>query len=303
MTNTQKLQWHPAFCSALELELIDNKKDLHYYREFNLSSKPLQMDMLVIEKHEKVVIKNEIGHIFRKHNIFEYKGPGDQLNIDTLFKVLAYACLYKSLGKTVNDVSAKEITVTLVRWAKPNELFSVLREDGYSVEKAYEGIYYIKGIIDLPVQIVVIREVLGELHKSLKMLSYDLTIQEARRFVKAFGKLSEQGDKNNVDAVLQVGATANKLVFDEIRSDKDMCEALRELMKDDLEQAEAKGIVIGEAKGIVIGENKGRITSIIDFVLDGTISLETGAEKAKMTVEAFKSLLEEYKATGKIVLN
>ena len=78
-----------------------------------------------------------------------------------------------------------------------------------------------------------------------------------------------------------------------------MCEALRELMKDDLEQAEA----IGEAKGIVIGENKGRITSIIDFVLDGTISLETGAEKAKMTVEAFKNLLEEYKATGKIVLN
>ena len=82
-----------------------------------------------------------------------------------------------------------------------------------------------------------------------------------------------------------------------------MCEALRELMKDDLEQAEAKGIAIGEAQGIVIGENKGRITSIIDFVLDGTISLETGAEKAKMTVEAFKSLLEEYKATGKIVLN
>ena len=32
-----------------------------------------------------------------------------------------------------------------------------------------------------------------------------------------------------------------------------MCEALRELMKDDLEQAEAKGIAIGEAKGIVIG--------------------------------------------------
>ena len=51
------------------------------------------------------------------------------------------------------------------------------------------------------------------------------------------------------------------------------------------------------------GEARGKLESIIDFVLDGTISLETGAEKAKMTEEAFKSLLEEYKATGKIVLN
>lgn len=67
------------------------------------------------------------------------------------------------------------------------------------------------------------------------------------------------------------------------RSNVTMCEFLDKLI--------AKGETIGELKGI------------IKLVLDGTISIETGAEKANLTVEAFKTLIEEYKATGNIVLN
>ena len=45
-----KIQWHPAFCAAAELELRFNKDDLEFKREYNLSKKPLQMDLLIIEK-------------------------------------------------------------------------------------------------------------------------------------------------------------------------------------------------------------------------------------------------------------
>ena len=45
-----KIQWHPAFCAAAELELRSNKGDLEFKREYNLSKKPLQMDLLIIEK-------------------------------------------------------------------------------------------------------------------------------------------------------------------------------------------------------------------------------------------------------------
>lgn len=44
----KRIQWHPAFCSAMRLELKDNKNELDYYNEYNLSSKPLQMDLLVV---------------------------------------------------------------------------------------------------------------------------------------------------------------------------------------------------------------------------------------------------------------
>ena len=70
-----KLQWHPAFCAAAELELRLNKADLEFKREYNLSKKPLQMDLLIIEKRKNVQIQNEIGRIFRRHNVIEYKSP------------------------------------------------------------------------------------------------------------------------------------------------------------------------------------------------------------------------------------
>ena len=58
------------------------------------------------------------------------------------------------------------------------------------------------------------------------------------RIIAEVSKLKEQGDKNNADAVLQISACVNKTIFEKIRGEEDMCEALRELMADDLKNAE-----------------------------------------------------------------
>ena len=41
---SQKLQWHPAFCSALRLELLEDAENLEFTDEFQLTEKPLQID-------------------------------------------------------------------------------------------------------------------------------------------------------------------------------------------------------------------------------------------------------------------
>ena len=71
----KKLQWHPAFCSALRLELLEDAENLEFTDEFQLTEKPLQIDCTVVKVKKDCKIKNEIGKIFRKHNIFEYKSP------------------------------------------------------------------------------------------------------------------------------------------------------------------------------------------------------------------------------------
>ena len=38
---SQKLQWHPAFCSALRLELLEDAENLEFTDEFQLTEKPL----------------------------------------------------------------------------------------------------------------------------------------------------------------------------------------------------------------------------------------------------------------------
>ena len=45
-----KTQWHSAFCSAMELVLQDDREYLDFIREYNLNTKPLEVDLLVIKK-------------------------------------------------------------------------------------------------------------------------------------------------------------------------------------------------------------------------------------------------------------
>ncbi len=70
-----KIQWHPGFVAAMDLEFGENRKDLIYEKEYNLNTKPLEIDLLVIKKDSDVQIVNEIGKLFRGHNIVEYKSP------------------------------------------------------------------------------------------------------------------------------------------------------------------------------------------------------------------------------------
>ncbi len=142
--NNTKIQWHPAFCSAIQLELKADKGNLTYHREHNLNAKPLQIDLSVIKKAPNIVVDNEIGKLFREHNIMEYKSPGASLNIDTFYKVLAYACLYKSSREHVDFARADDITISMVRNQMPIKLLRSFKTHNYQVMNPYEGIYYIQ---------------------------------------------------------------------------------------------------------------------------------------------------------------
>lgn len=207
------IQWHPAFYAAAELELSANREELDFQREYNLSKKPLQIDLLVIKKLDDVRIENEIGHIFKGYNIIEYKSPGDGMTIDDLFKTVGYACIYKSLGETVDQIPINQITVSLFREGYPEELFHSLGSYGFTVEKRSNGIYYVRGLF-IPVQVVVMKELNSDKHRSLKILSRNALEEDIRCFVESAQNFTRQGERANVDAVLQVSMSANYKLYE-----------------------------------------------------------------------------------------
>lgn len=81
--NDTKIQWHPGFVAAMDLELKEDRKNLIFEKEYNLNTKPLEIDLLVIKKKPSTRISNEIGRFFRGHNVLEYKSPDDHLDVDT----------------------------------------------------------------------------------------------------------------------------------------------------------------------------------------------------------------------------
>lgn len=276
----KRTQWHPAFCSAMKLELMENKNDLTFSSEHGLNTKPILIDLLVITKSPDVVIKNEIGEVFKGHNIFEYKSPNDELNIDTLYKTFAYACLYKAGATTVDGIKADDITVSIVREKKPKKLMKELITLGYVLDNKCPGIYVIKNRLPFVVQILVTGELNEESHVWLTSLTQNISEESARSILLISNRLSLKDDKENADSVLQVAVQKNPDVFNKLKEvDKGMCEALKELMKPELDEAVKKA------------EKNAEERTLIRLVKEGLLSAQDAAKQLKISEKAFKAKL------------
>ncbi|MDR1560230.1 MAG: hypothetical protein LBS84_11160, partial [Clostridiales bacterium] len=128
-------------------------------------------------------IKKNIGKIFKKHNIVEYKSEPDYLSIDDYYKVIAYGGLYNAFAP---NVTIDQITLTFVEYKYPRKLLRHLREERkLKISNPYEGIYYIQGDV-FPAQIIVNDKRLPETENIfLKSLRSDLTRVEIENVLKA----------------------------------------------------------------------------------------------------------------------
>ena len=106
-------------------------------------------------------------------------------------------------------------------------------------------------------------------------------------------------EKNLADIVLQVIVNSNMEKVREWKgSERIMCEALRVLMADELNEERMEGQREGRIEGQREGQREGQIRAYASLVQDGIIPVETGAEKAGMSVDDFTT---EMKKAGYII--
>lgn len=246
-----RIQWHSGFYGAAELEFAPDRDALEFSREYNLSKAPLRMDLLVIKKIADARIKSEIGRMFRTYNIMEYKSPDDSLSISDYYKAMAYACLYKALEDTADQIPAREVTVTLVRDRYPRKLFKALRQQGMTIKEAFQGIYHMKGPNLFDTQVIVTKRLDPRTHRGLRVLTAKAHREDVEGFIKNARGLTDPGDRNNIEAVLQVSIAANQELYDEIRRDSIMCDALRQLLNEEIEAEKRNAVQNAEQETLL----------------------------------------------------
>ena len=96
MDAARKLQWHPAFYADIQIELENEAEKFIFENEHQLGTKPFGIDVLIVKKRIEESVQKNIGRIFRKYNIIEYKSPPDYLSIDDYYKVYGYTCFYSA---------------------------------------------------------------------------------------------------------------------------------------------------------------------------------------------------------------
>ncbi|GMO43977.1 MAG: hypothetical protein Pg6C_05860 [Treponemataceae bacterium] len=203
----EKIPWHPAFVQALQLELEDYADELEFKAEYQLTSEPLRIDIVVIKKKAGVTIDKNIGRIFRTHNIIEYKSPRDSFAVSDLYKAFVYVFLYA----IVEGVDIRDCSLTLASVRKPAAAMGYLQTAlKHRVEKTAEGMYYVHGR-DFPIQIIETRRLSEQENVWLANLRDDLTAQSAEKVLAAGGKRRGAG----IAAYLYALMTARGSAFQE----------------------------------------------------------------------------------------
>ena len=213
----------------------------------------------------------------------------------------------------MDEIPAEEITITLIRDRKPVKLLGELEKSGYECQKETAGIYYVYDVM-FPVQIIASSELDTDMHVQLKALTNQLNETVMRQYLLEVSAFAER-EKNLADIVLQVIVNSNMEKVREWKgSERIMCEALRVLMADELNEermeGQREGRVEGQREGRIEGQREGRIEgrregqregqirAYASLVQDGIIPVETGAEKAGMSVDDFT---KEMKKAGYVI--
>lgn len=265
-----KIQWHPGFVAAMDMELSRNREKLKLESEHNLNRKPLEIDLLVIKKEPYEEIHNEIGKLFRGHNIMEYKSPSDTININTLYKVTSYACLYKSYETATETVKENDITISIVRETKPEKLFKYFKENNVEVTMPYKGIYYVNWIPLFPIQIIATRELEQDKHMWIKALTDKMEKADMEKLIEKSSEISNEHEKELVESILEVTLKANSSVAEKLIGDVKMGEMILKIVQplilEKEKKAKTEGIQEGIQEGIEKGIEKGKILGAIEIL-------------------------------------
>jgi hypothetical protein len=228
-TNEKLIQWHPAFYAGIQIELQEYADKLLFENEHQITSKPLAADVMIIKLIEELQIKKNIGRIFKRFNIIEYKGPDDYVSIDDYYKITACAYLYKIDVAMTDSIKIEDITMSIVGVHYPRKLVNHLRDVyGYRVENVDSGIYYVlkdNGI--LPTQLIVTSELDYEANMWIAGLTNDMN--DSKKADKLLKEYRAHKDNALYESVMNVVVRANNELFN---GGDVMCEALDELYKD-----------------------------------------------------------------------
>lgn len=223
-TAGKKLQWHQAFYAGIQIEFKDEADKLFFESEHHIGTQPKRIDVLIIKKVDNTSIEKNIGRIFRKHNIIEYKSPEDYISINDYYRVYGYACLYKSDESQEVKIPIEDITITLVSHGYPRKLITHLKKTHkYDIQLIEKGIYYIKGDF-FPIQLLVTRDLSDEQNLWLHNLTND--IQNSTVVNTLISEYEKHKKDTHYKSIMDIIVHANKEAFKEVTV---VCQALEEL--------------------------------------------------------------------------
>ena len=280
---TDATYWHPAFFAGIQIELEEDADNLVFENEHQLGTKPMEIDVLIIKKETDRPVKKNIGRIFKKHNIIEYKSPDDSLNVDDFYKVYGYTCFYKEDARYVNSIPADELTITFVAEKYPRKLIEHLKSvKKYRVEEKEKGIYYVYGDL-IPIQILITKKLSAEENLWLKSLTNKLN--ETAAAEKLIENYMDHKESSLHRSMIETIMRANQKLFQEVNGMSDIfMEIVQEKFDRKLKEEVDKAVeaAVEEAVEVAVEE---AVAAAVEEATEKAVKETTEKNTAEVTVK------------------
>ena len=263
--------WHSWMDAMLHIAL--HAYPVHIERELVLGNQPPRADFLVLKEDRVVDLGLRIFRIFREHNIIEFKSPDDELSERVLWKCVGYAGFYIN----ARSIPASQVTLTLMRGAKPVKLFRELERCVEPDESG--GIYHIKNWrVDLPIQIIVTSELEGPEYAGFRAISKKPSVQDIAQMFR-FSETDIRPDiLDFYRAYLSISTRlAGEIMEIAKRRYPEMDKTIFDIFKPEI-----------DAKS-----NQARKNDLYEYVQDGDLSLDTASKRMGLTPSAFSRQMAE----------
>jgi len=240
MAEEHRTDYHAGFVAALKTKYDDQYDFMETLKEMILGEKPPRLDAVVLKKDPGKKLTDEIGCFFLEHNVFEFKGYGDGISINDIFKVEGYALFYMTIDKKVNEVPLETVTISVLQYRFPREVLKELEARGCLVKERSEGIFEISGgPVIFPFQIID-AVVLGPEWDVLKVLVPGATEEQIEKIQAEYEQAENELLKQHLADVLRTAFESNEALFGKMKEAGKMSEAVERVFKKEIEEAAEK---------------------------------------------------------------
>lgn len=128
------------------------------------------------------------------------------------------------------------MTISIFRAKKNRELFRRLEKAGQLVKGNAQGIYYVKGLTDLPFQIVITGELAGAEYAAYRALTEGADKTDVEQIIEDVEKETDSVIRRHYQILLSQISRKNIETMESIRGENEMEDALMELLRDRIDR-------------------------------------------------------------------
>ena len=169
------------------------------------------------------------------------------------------------------------MTATIFASEKDDTAFAEMERAGQLEKTDAAGVYLVKGIIDMPFQIVMTGELEGEGYAAYRVLRTQVDEKDVDYLLDELRQTTDAAKRNRLRGLLGIVETKHAgMVWKKIEEDEKMRDVFWDYFKPQRDEE--------------------RRNDLYGYVQNGTMTMDNAARNAGISVDQFRQQMEEYKS-------